>query len=769
MKEYPHLRLFESRRSMEARVDVKKAAEALPSADDSAAAFHLGSEGTAEMRARYPEYHRYLGYLEEADRIRPELILNEKERLEAAVLARLTKSTEEAEFLELTRRVEDLGRLVRLEIDPQALERLKRQPEKLFHKSITAFLNRRIMESGRHFEQALFLDEAFDAAIHSALRFYEVAALRDANFVAETLSEMELGGEGEAVLIAGGFHAANLKASFRTKEISYVSMVPRVFYPTDHARYERMLLNQPLPAAAIVTSAPAAVRTGTPGVMRLLSNALDPDRVLVPLVGNLGGAMEAPGEWLQAVTPSEGAPAGSRNADFLRPAPLSGRSVYLSSGIHGEPVHLERLEMIRSQVEAHPEDYLFLIEGGKARSVYPEANAFYDLARANSIPLDDVVYPVNSREVAGVTGERLRDSGVSIEDIYSFWMIQEFQVLFSSKPAGVSFRAIWFEIYRRGEARWGVPQNELRDIFREFNRRCQPDTPRWRQLETLISTTSNDVSNRIGRQLALYWFAKYPTRKKIVAHIGSDHEPIFDHHVLVEASLAPEELEGLMREHEAMLRAVSPQGWRGGLSGSRMNPGEDQEALFEENRMRYLLEDKPVRHESKSSYHVQAFIDVLTLDEKPDLFLDVIDPDKADAMVASQLRGRKVLVIATETDVWDRPAFPNLYQYLTRMGIDVSLVDPQILNEPDKGLFRGVVEKMPFENESFDLVVNCFLFDPLYLLYLHGRISGDSFYQEAASEIQRVMKGGGKFYLIQNSSDNPWMRSALEKSGLKSR
>lgn len=246
----------------------------------------------------YPHLRGYLRYLNEMKRLRLRDLPGEQKALEAALIDRLARSADEARLMRLLDAVSVLQKLSSLEWTPGDRAAWNERREDHDPVRITAFLNRKLQESGRSPERVLFLDETAARGLRKAMRFYALADTRDRVFVRRLLKQMEERGMKTGLLITGGFHTEHLSHLLREKKISYAVVTPQVYEETDRARYEKLLL---APQSSLMdpyaVSSGAVYRIGA----RLGADRSDIDRAV------LGGARLA--SWMGRFNrPSSGSP-----------------------------------------------------------------------------------------------------------------------------------------------------------------------------------------------------------------------------------------------------------------------------------------------------------------------------------------------------------------------------------------------------------------------------------------------------------------------------
>lgn len=215
-----------------------------------------------ELIRKYPSLAAYFRYLNHARRFEALHAVEELDRLEDEVFGRLARTREEKYLLEFSRNAEDLEAALRLELTPERFARFETRGPRFDTRMIGGYVNYRILQDAKHFDRAVFMNDAYEKTLAEALRFYRLAAKRDQIFVDRMLTVMDEQGETRAAMFAGGFHAPGIKRLLRARGISFVSVLPQVTHETDHARYEKILLAQPAPSRkSRLTAARKVIRT----------------------------------------------------------------------------------------------------------------------------------------------------------------------------------------------------------------------------------------------------------------------------------------------------------------------------------------------------------------------------------------------------------------------------------------------------------------------------------------------------------------------------
>jgi hypothetical protein len=202
------------------------------------------------------DMQRYLEYAGLASKIKPEDLLTEIAWLEEKVYLSLIGTTDEKALLDAAKKRETLGRLVHLQATSEDIAALEADPASFDAAALGGFLNARIMELERHYEDAIFLDERYQRTFDDARAFYALTQERDRHFVSAILEKMGEAKVSEAAFVAGGFHTENLKRLLKEKNVSYVSIVPKVTGETNQRRYEDLLLAQAPRTAPMPSTAP---------------------------------------------------------------------------------------------------------------------------------------------------------------------------------------------------------------------------------------------------------------------------------------------------------------------------------------------------------------------------------------------------------------------------------------------------------------------------------------------------------------------------------
>lgn len=145
-------------------------------------------------------------------------------------------------------------------------------------------------------------------------------------------------------------------------------------------------------------------------------------------------------------------------------------------------------------------------------------------------------------------------------------------------------------------------------------------------------------------------------------------------------------------------------------------------------------------------------------------------PEALNAEFEEILRKGRVLNIGLETNIGGILQNSNMVSYLRAHGVDAIGLDPQVEENVEQGLVKGVVQEMPFPEDSFDLVVSAGLFNPEFFdlsqMHKQGYKTPFAFYSKAAEQIKRILRSDGKF-LVSLTAPNPEFISAFRDAGFE--
>ncbi|MCA9395556.1 MAG: hypothetical protein KC649_00165, partial [Candidatus Omnitrophica bacterium] len=206
--------------------------------------YALLKEKAAAILNEYPEFEKYLRYVNESKKLNIPQVLEELEQYESAVAEQLIVTPDQRALLTLSENLRLLESLWNMQIDPAAFSRYQQKKTSYSTKVISGFFNKKIMDLEGYFEHAAELDESFDRSTEKIERFYNLTYQRDAAFIRRLMQNVHADSGKSSILIAGGYHTPNLKSLLKENGYSYVSITPQVIHETNYMRYESLLLSQ---------------------------------------------------------------------------------------------------------------------------------------------------------------------------------------------------------------------------------------------------------------------------------------------------------------------------------------------------------------------------------------------------------------------------------------------------------------------------------------------------------------------------------------------
>ncbi|GEM_PF-3772372 len=218
--------------------------------------------------------------------IYPKKLFQEVFFLEQQIRQKLVRSDSEREFLEAFDDFKLLEKLLRFELTEEEYEIISQNVERIHPENLRkrlSFLTPSPPPSPQRGEgkaRDYFPrpqrgrgqgEGGMNAAFHTALRFYELAKLRDARLLENSLREAkQIAGSGKIptlVLITGGFHTEGLIAQMKEKNIPHLVITPRITQSNPSpGRYQELLSGKWLSSGSFFESSHLAwtrILTGT--------------------------------------------------------------------------------------------------------------------------------------------------------------------------------------------------------------------------------------------------------------------------------------------------------------------------------------------------------------------------------------------------------------------------------------------------------------------------------------------------------------------------
>lgn len=186
--------------------------------------FYEEARGLGFKWEQYPHLNLLFSQIVLSQEINSVKVFEEIDQVTNRILDQLTIDAREKNVLRLYRRYHALVKLYRLELIRDEFLALKSggarvRPGKLI--SALSSLVRMPFDSGTGLDE---MEKLYD----EAMRFYEIAASREAGIMETLKNVMSELGEDQAVVIAGGFHAEGIHRMLRQEEMSFVSVQPHI-------------------------------------------------------------------------------------------------------------------------------------------------------------------------------------------------------------------------------------------------------------------------------------------------------------------------------------------------------------------------------------------------------------------------------------------------------------------------------------------------------------------------------------------------------------
>ncbi|MBL8024708.1 MAG: hypothetical protein JNK54_10605 [Elusimicrobia bacterium] len=177
----------------------------------------------------YGPLEDYLRYVSLAERIHPEGLLAELTTLEKTVGDVLAETAEQKDVMATNRSLLLLSKLANQTLPPAEWDAYRIEKTSILA-SVKSMLGG--------------IDESI---LEPAERFCRLATERNGPMADHLLAQMKATGRSSAVLVAGGFHSDGLTQMFRSKDVSYVVVTPKITKTPDENNYLDIFSNDPLP------------------------------------------------------------------------------------------------------------------------------------------------------------------------------------------------------------------------------------------------------------------------------------------------------------------------------------------------------------------------------------------------------------------------------------------------------------------------------------------------------------------------------------------
>ncbi len=181
----------------------------------------------------YPNLARFLSLKQNffSAQVDPDHLFQELDKLDAAIRQQLYTDKTQQELDELYHRLDIVERLLNISVTPEELETFRAQREKYTTQAFINFINQVETHDRASLQHEYLLDpemHVLDEYLKQVEDFYRLADERSIHFVDNLVRKMDRLDEKLAVMINGGFHTDKVLAELKRRDITYVSIKPRV-------------------------------------------------------------------------------------------------------------------------------------------------------------------------------------------------------------------------------------------------------------------------------------------------------------------------------------------------------------------------------------------------------------------------------------------------------------------------------------------------------------------------------------------------------------
>jgi len=189
---------------------------------------------------QYPNFSLYAGYTILESEMDSKVLFQEIEKLFDRILESLTVSEKEKNLLELYKDLELLKKLVALELTRPEWDQATYRKNWIKPQSLVDRLDK--MSASGFVTEDLVVNKAIPPVFDAAFSFYDFARQREFAFYDTIEREMTAQKADRAVLVTGGFHTDGLSDIFRSKQINYGILTPRMGGDFDKANYIQTMM-----------------------------------------------------------------------------------------------------------------------------------------------------------------------------------------------------------------------------------------------------------------------------------------------------------------------------------------------------------------------------------------------------------------------------------------------------------------------------------------------------------------------------------------------
>lgn len=189
---------------------------------------------------QYPNFSLYAGYTILESELDSKVLFQEIEKLFDRILESLTVSEKEKNLLELYKDLELLKKLVALELTRTDWDQATYRKNWIKPQSLVDRLDK--MSASGFVTEDLVVSKEIPTVFDAAFSFYDFARQREFAFYDTIEREMTVQKADRAILVTGGFHADGLSDIFRSKNINYGILTPRMGGDFDKTNYIQTMM-----------------------------------------------------------------------------------------------------------------------------------------------------------------------------------------------------------------------------------------------------------------------------------------------------------------------------------------------------------------------------------------------------------------------------------------------------------------------------------------------------------------------------------------------
>jgi isocitrate lyase len=220
--------------------------------------------------ARHRQLDAYISYVQVAEKINRNTLLDELTRLEKEVQDTLAASPAQKELLALVRDSSLLHKLLQHEMTPQDWKLYENRREEILQ------IARRLSVIASEAKQSQSFPPATSHEPLAALllpfeSFCRLAIERNQALTGNLLAQMKAQKASSAVLVAGGFHTDGLTRLLQDKGASYIVLTPKLDRIDPNKKYMDVFARDPLPIEKLFMAEPISVVSARVPAARILA------------------------------------------------------------------------------------------------------------------------------------------------------------------------------------------------------------------------------------------------------------------------------------------------------------------------------------------------------------------------------------------------------------------------------------------------------------------------------------------------------------------